>query len=155
MTYFDVDAVPNRFADDIFKTLVNCEFDFYGVDGNCFCIGVNGARMVLEAVEDPSDGYRSYFSCFRTEEVGKIFFRAPIARVKLLAGGLSTRTYSDRCADEPVSGAELHEAQQNFSGWILKDVATGHTWLTVGTDYGDDYYPCFTFRYQPDTKNTL
>lgn len=150
MTHFDADNVPNRFADELFKSLINCEFEFYGVDGNCFCIGVNGTRMVLEAVEDPSDGYRSYFSCFRTEEVGRIFFRSPIARVKLLAGGLSTRTHS-----EPVSAAELHEAQQEFSGWVLKDVVTGHTWLTVGTDYGDDYYPCFTFRYEPDKRNAL
>lgn len=162
---FEIEQVTNRFNDSLVDSLIGCEFDFYGVDASCFCLGRGGARMVLEAVEDPSDGYRSYFACFRTEEVGKIFFRTPIAKVRFERGGVSTRsrTYWEKITytkdGKPdissASAEELHEMHKDFSGWILRDVSTGHVWLTVGTDFGDDYYPSFTFRYEPDTTSNL
>ena len=163
--YFNLDSVTHKFDDDIFASLVGGVYDFYGVDGTCFCIGVNGTRMVLEAVENPDDGYRSFLACFRTPEVGKIFFGTPVATVRLLAGGLSSRTtcFCATCeAGEAVPTAEskvcsslLEERRKNFVGWVLQDVDSGHTWLTVGTDHGDDYYPCFTFDYTPDTTQIL
>jgi len=162
---FDIEHVTNRLSDSLIDSLIGCEFDFYGVDGSCFCLGRGGARMALEAVEDPNDGYRSYFACFRTEEVGKIFFRSSIAKVRLERGGISTRSRSywdnieytkDGKVDlGAVSPEALHDMQKDFSGWILRDVLTGHIWLTVGTDFGDDYYPSFTFRYEPDTTPNL
>lgn len=129
---FDTDKVPNRFPDDILQTLIDREYDFYGVDNNTFCIGSNGSRMALEALEDESDGYRSYFGCFATSSVGKIFFGTPVARVKFVDSSAGP-----------------------FSGWSLVDVTTGHVWLRVGTDNLDDYYPCFTFDYMPDTTKEI
>lgn len=160
---FDIDHITNRLQDSLIDSLVGCEFDFYGVDGSCFCLGRGGARMVLEAVEDPSDGYRSYFACFRTEEVGKIFFRTSIAKVRLEKGGISTRSrhYWENTKENgkvnlsTITSESLHNISNDFSGWILRDVQTGHIWLTVGTDFGEDYYPCFTFRYEPDTTPNL
>lgn len=148
--------VVGVFPSAIFDTLLGGEYDFYGVDETSFCIGSNGSRMVLEAIDDPSDGYRSYFGCFATREVGKIFFKNPIARVRLGAGGLSSRyrSYGEDHDDHDKAG-ELKQARDNFNGWTLTDVDTGHVWLTVGTDHGEDYYPCFTFRYQPDTNQKL
>jgi hypothetical protein len=143
--FMNVDDVPNLFPQGIFDTLLGGVYDFYGVDGDTFCIGTGSTRIALEAVEDPSDGYRSYFGCFRTSEVGKIFFRNPIARVRLEEGGESRRM-----------GPEASESSKklNFSGWVLLDVDTGHVWLQVGTDHGDDYYPCYTFDYRIPGKKT-
>ena len=148
---FDRDEVADKFPDAMLTSMLDGVYDFYGVDDTSFCIGVNGARMVLEALEDPDDGYRSYFGCFRTSEVGKVFFGRPIARVKWQEGGKSFRKmFMD---DDDAGGcADLDAKDESFTGWVLKDVDTGHVWLTVGTDYGDDYYPCFTFRYTPDTN---
>ena len=148
---FNVEDVANRFDDSLFKSLIGCEFDFYGVDGNCFCIGNGSSRMVLEAMEDPSDGYRSYFGCFRVADVDKIFFRSPVARVKLVDGGLARRCHY---YDEPTK-EDIHNMRRDFVGWSFVDVSNDHTWLTVGTDFSDDYYPCFTFRYDPDKSKTL
>lgn len=149
--YFDEEDIEHRFDQGIFNTLVNGVYDFYGIDNNCFCIGSKGSRMVLEAIENPSDGYRSYFECFRTLEVNKIFFKNPIAKVVLQGGGMSTRIRIDPEYDD--EGNEIDDSRKRidaFSGWVLRDVDTGHVWLTIGTDYGEDYYPCFTFRYTPD-----
>ncbi len=151
---FDEEDIDNRFDHKLFDSLLNGVYDFYGVDNNCFCIGVNGSKMVLEAVENPSDGYRSYFECFKTLEVGKIFFKSPIAKVVLQHGGKSTRVYMGYDDD----GNEIDDDRARidaFSGWLLKDVNTDHIWLTVGTDYGEDYYPCFTFDYTPDKNQKL
>ena len=134
MDYFDKDKVPNRFPEDILKTLVGHSYDFYGVDNNSFCIGSGGSRMALEAVEDEGDGYRSYFGCFATAQVGKIFFGSPIARVLF---------------------EKVPSASGSFHGWELFDVDTGHVWLRIGTDHVDDYYPCFVFEYNPDPSKTV
>lgn len=129
--------VDNKFPKDVLNSLLGEKYDFYGVDGNSFCIGRSGSRMVLEALEDPDDGYRSYFGCFRTTAVDKIFFGAPIAEVVF-------RVHQD---DD--------DADERFSGWVLQDAATGHVWLKVGTDHRDDYYPCFTFDYYPDRSKKV
>lgn len=157
--YFDVEQVADRFPQSIFDALIGGTYDFYGVDGETLCIGVNGTRVALEAVEDPSDGYRSYFGCFRTSEVGHIFFGQPIARVALKPGGESSRSWNWSCCDDGGYRCNCESArlkrEENFSGWVLEDVDTGHVWLTVGTDHGDDYYPCFTFRYSPDPSKRI
>lgn len=129
---YDEDKVTNKFPNDLFEGLLESaeSLDFYGVDDNSFCVGVNGARMVLEAVMDPSDGYRSYFGCWRTTDVDKVFFSQPLARVKVVP-------------------TDARRGARDFSGWYLVDVDDGHQWLAVGTDYSDDYYPYFVFRYTP------
>ena len=134
--YFDRDAVPNRFPDELLKTLLGHVYDFHGVDNTSFCIGKNGSRMALEAVEDPDDGYRSYFGCFATSAVDKIFFGSPIARVLF-------KEVKDT------------EGGPNFDGWILQDEDTGHIWLKVGTDSSNDYYPYFVFDYTPDRSQSV
>lgn len=163
MSLYDPDNITNKFPDNIFESLMGGTYDFYGVDDKSFCIGVGGARLVLEAVEDPSDGYRSYFGCFRTSDIGAIFFGRPIARVILEVGGRSERCrcfcgdndpYDSSKPDNPCPD-HLQQQQQNFSGWVLRDADNGHLWLQVGTDHGEDYYPCFTFRYQPDPTKKI
>lgn len=129
----------HTFPKDILSTMLGHEYDFYGVDDTTFCIGVGDVRLFLEAVEDDSvDEYRSFFESFSVVEPRGVFFQNPIARVLFKAGGASTRSKED--------------PEQDFSGWVLVDTTTGHTWLTIGTDYGDDFYPSFTFRYTPDTN---
>ena len=118
---------------DFFETLVGFEYDFYGVDDLAFCIGIDGKRIAFKAVEDPDDGYRSYLSTITIPLKGHIFFSVPLARVVL----------EDRRSDCPS------ERKSDFSGWELVDVTDGHVWLSVGTDYSADYYPCFTFHYAP------
>ena len=139
----------------LFESLLDGEYDFYGVDGNCFCIGLNGTRAVFEALVDENDD-RSYFDSFRTSDVGKVFFRSPLARVRLRRGGFSTRL---PLPEETETTAQkmyrLKKSSDDFFGWILEDVDDGHIWLTVGTDYGEDYYPCFTFRYEPNANRTI
>ena len=104
--------------------LVDKTFPFYGVDGNTFKLGKN----VYEAIEDPSDGYRSYLdSVVKKDPSGLNFFKRPIATVRV------KRVETDRGLD----------------GYIFIDVADGHEWLHIGTDHNDDYYPSFTFWYRP------
>lgn len=131
--------VSTELPEFVFNMLIDQVFDFYGVDNNCFCIGMNGTRMVIEAVEDENDGYRSCLGCFRTSEVSKIFFRNPIARVKL--------TNYHRSGNEFGYG--------DVDAWQLVDVESGHVWLTVGTDHGDGYYPNFVFHYSVDESKTV
>lgn len=110
---------------NLWETLfVNQVVDFYGVDHKSFAVGTNGKRIVLEALEDPDDGYRSYFGCLLIAGESHTFSRAPIARVTIIE------------LDEP-----------RFKGWALRDTTDSHEWLRVGTDFTDDYYPLFTFDY--------
>jgi len=113
----------------LFDSLVGFEYDFYGVDDLTFCIGLDGKRCAFEAIEDPSDGFRSYLECVEVslkESLSRIFFGAPLGRVLI----------------ERTLGYDLR-------GYSLTDVDTGHVWLRFGTDETDDYYPIFTFVYRP------
>lgn len=115
---------PNGPFFDFFTSLVGYEYEFYGVDNNAFCIGINGKRVAFEAMEDEQDGYRSNLGNIVVSLEGKVFFAKPIAQVML-------------------------EEDKSVDGWRLRDVADGHVWLEIGTDYADDYYPTFVFRYEP------
>lgn len=105
------------------------EYEFYGVVGNHFKIG----NVIFEAVEDESDGYRSYLDSVVLEQDSKFldkirprFNRRPIAKVKIAA------------SSEEVD---------------IVDAKTGFIWLSIFTDNMDDYYPCFTFDYSvPETE---
>lgn len=98
------------------------EYDFYGVDCNAFCIGINGKKIAFEAIEDPDDGYRSSLGNVVVSLEGKVFFSRPIARVSF----------------EELAGV----------GWQLRDVTDDHVWLQFGTDSNDTYYPTFVFTYE-------
>lgn len=104
-------------------------FKFYGVDGNLFKLG----KDVFEAVEDPSDGYRS---CM--EEV-----KGPIVVELMEKKPIFFKTYVDTVSIRPVDDG-------SFDGFELVSTdGNGHVWLRFGTDSCDDYYPCFTFTYTP------
>ena len=103
---------------------VGLEADFYGVDGHCFKLN----ETVFRAVEDEEDGYRSRLQELEVvkDTDGLIFFQTPIARVRVVNSG-----------------------DGSFEGETLVDVTDDHEWLKVGTSDTDDYYPYFTFSYQP------
>ena len=105
--------------------LLGKKFGFYGVDNNCFKLD----RKVYEAIEDESDGYRSYLDSIEVVDKDGIFFDKPLAFVEV--------KYSE---------------WGYFEGYWLEDVEDGHVWLRVGTDNADDYYPMFVFDYQPKRK---
>lgn len=108
---------------DFFETKVNSVCKFYGVDNLTFKLD----HSIYEVVEYPVDGYRSYLDTVRVKNSDElIFFRRSLAEVKV---GICE--------------------ENNLKGYILRDVADDHVWLTFGTDYSDDYYPCFVFRYIP------
>lgn len=131
---------------DLFMNMVDaCKsgvaFDFYGVDGNRFCLGEHPNRVVFEAVEDESDGYRSYLETIRVDnavspsECG-IFFRKPLDRVRIVTYELS-----------------MSDDMDKESGYQLVSAMDGHVWLSIGTNAYDDYYPCFVFNYRPREPN--
>lgn len=96
---------------------------FYGVDNLTFKLDYD----IYEAIEDPDDGYRSLLRCVRLKNSDElIFFRKSIAQVSVLT------------SDEEF-----------FEGYEFRDIEDGHMWLKIGTDYADEYYPCFVFRYTP------
>lgn len=101
-------------------------FDFYGAHSNCLKLN----SMVIEALEDPDDGYRSYCGAIilRTDPGG--FFNQPLARVR-------------------VCNNILGATDRSNGLWYLHDVEDGHVWLTIGTDNSDGYYPFFVFTYTP------
>lgn len=103
--------------------------DFYGVDGYAFKLG----DQVFEAVEDPSDGYRSYLGSIELAKTdGLIFFDQPLDMVTVRA----VRT-------------DDHGRHTGFDGYEMISVADGHVWLRIGTEDWDDYYPLFIFEYHP------
>ena len=112
-------------------TLIGPTWDFYGIDNNFFKLD----GLVLEAMEDPADGYRSALSHVRvakdTDEYKPTFFTQPVAQVRL------------RDIENPERW-----------GWELVD-ESGHIWLQIGTDYNDNYYPSFLFSYSPKEPEGL
>lgn len=109
-----------------FHELAEQHVGFCGVDNLSFClIRSDGARLAFAAVEDESDGYRSMMEEVRSVPLeGLIFFRTPVARVK------------------------IQDDEGLFAGYHLID-DDGHVWLRLGTDHADDYYPMFIFEYTP------
>lgn len=123
---------PTKEKLDVDALLIGKRVAFYGVDNDVFCIRPeDGERMAVEVLEDPCDGYRSYLGAVqKTSLDGHIFFQEPV-------------TY--------LTGRAWEGADHD--GYELVDDA-GHVWLTFGTDNCDDYYPCFTFRYDPPKAAT-
>lgn len=117
------DDEPTIFNDLVGKPDV---YAFYGVCNNSFKLG----DVVFEAIEDESDGYRSYLDTIALSS-GGIFSKQPLAYVQILYN----KTNSD-------------------DGYYLYSPETDHTWLWVGTENTNDWYPYFVFNYIPDTTQT-
>jgi hypothetical protein len=104
---------------------------FYGVDNLRFKL----ADQVFEAVEDPSDGYRSYLESISVVmDPGDIFIRGAIALVRVV--------------EVKIDESDEDGYPFRFHGYHLVD-HTGHVWLQIGTASTDAYYPSFRFRYEP------
>ena len=132
MDYYEDKSHGMRWLDDLAGG--GGGHEFYGVDNNCFKLGV----LVFEAVEDPGDGYRSYLETVKIdvdEQEDFIFFNTPLARVRVVEA-------------ESHFNAE-HDEFYDFDGLYLQDVEDGHIWLVVGTNNTNDYYPWFVFQYRP------
>lgn len=80
--------------------------------------------IVFNAIEDPDDGYRSYLDSVPMVKSDSTFYTKPIVNV-----------YFTKVGEDFI---------------YLKDEKQ-HTWLSVGTDHSDDYYPSFVFDYTPRT----
>lgn len=112
-----------KFDDLVDKELLH----FYGVDNNNFRLGIleTGELLTYEALEDPSDGYRSYLDTVEiSKSSGLIFFSQPVATVVI----------------ESIDDS-------SFQGYRLRDLEDDHVWLCFGTDISEDYYPSFVFSY--------
>lgn len=109
--------------------LYDMVFGFHGVDNNAFKLSLPERDIIIEAIEDPDDGYKSLLECVveRPPIVGnnRVFFNVPIVFVKF---------------------RDIEE--YGFKGFVLYD-RDDHVWLKVGTEDYDDYYPMFIFRYSP------
>ena len=105
-----------------FEEMVGKTFKFYGVNCNCFKLNT----IVWEAIEDESDGYRSYLDSVVRINNTLVFSSREFARVRV-----------------------EEDDNRYFDGYQLVDEKDNHVWLRFGTDYCDDYYPCFVFEYQP------
>ncbi len=97
--------------------------------------------MAYLALEDPSDGYRS--------SLGIIFS----AKADPYSMGIHNyESINRKVVCKHVAKTEYHESD------ILEivDSETGHTWLRVGTDNSDDYYPSFVSEWNamPPEKET-
>ncbi len=117
-----------------FDDLIGKTVGFHGVDCNALCVSVESqdlyadegfcGMMAFEAVEDECDGYRSCMSELKPIPLeDKIFFVEAVARLTV-------------------------ERDEELSGHRLVD-ESGHVWLRMGTSSWDDWYPCFTFDYDP------
>jgi hypothetical protein len=98
---------------------------FYGMDGNFLKL----EDTVFEVVADENDGYRSSMDDVRavaSPPKNLVFFRRALDTVRVVA-------------------VDAHE----LDGFRLVSTKDGHVWAEVGTDYSEDYYPCFISRYLP------
>lgn len=124
-------------------------FSFHGVYNNFFKLD----NVIWEAKEAPHDGYRSLLD---TIEVSNPTEPLPFPNITLDLVYIEQVT-SDEQPDRPTAWTA---AIQN--GWIAKIVSspdfvgfrligknTHHVWLEIGTEYQDEWYPMFTFRYTP------
>ena len=122
------------------NSLIGKEFYFYGVFQNQFKID----DLVLEALEDPNDGYRSTLGVIHhTHKTNgyKHFHKKPIAYVKVEAVTGNIKGFDDYMYSD-------------FEGFTLVDTTSNQVILAVGTSNITDYYPAFMFIYNPDKNQT-
>jgi len=123
------DEIINALLETLIET--GAFVDFYGAANNEFRLGVHGTLVTFLVKEDEQDGYRSSMDgvYHPDPDDSTIFFDSPIAQVQVIK-------------DFGKDSYSAHEF------WHLRD-RDGHEWLTWGTDNCDDYYPSFTFNYEP------
>ena len=128
----------------MFLDNLNQKFDFYGVDGNAFKLGIKDKHFVFEVIEDPDDGGhsgRSYLGSINVSLVNNfLFFPKPITKIELQF--CSGQSYDQ---NYEVYG----HVEKGFSGFKFLDLGSKKPILTVGTDAYDTYYSCFVFSYDP------
>ena len=145
-----------------FSLLEGARAWLFGCDGTSFKLD----HTVFEVVEDPDDGYRSYLEEVRIVSGGN-FLDLPLAQVEIRepVGFDPTKVIGacpkakNKARDWNLKAEKLRAEYHvrhgyDTEGWQLVDVATGHVWLTFGTDRMDDYYPCFVFQWNPDPELT-
>jgi hypothetical protein len=88
-------------------------------DGAAVCFMLDGVAYV--ATEDPDDGYRSMLKDIRITDQVIVNRFGPIVVNAIMGDGVLQ----------------------------LFDVSRHQIVFEVGTDYIDDYYPCFAARFQP------
>ena len=136
-----ISDIANFAFELMFLDNLNKKFDFYGVDGNAFKLGIKDKHFVFEAIEDPDDGYRSYLGSINVSLVNNfLFFPKPITKIELQF--CSGQSYDQ---NYEVYG----HVEKGFSGFKFLDLKSKKPILTVGTDEYDTYYPCFVFNYDP------
>lgn len=130
----DVGIIRNLldFGQGCLASLLGQELDFYGAESQAFKVG----DQVIEVLEDPDDGYRSYLGGYLAVDESKYnFYNKSFAKVVL------KMYYID------AEGGQYD--REEFDGYQLADANDDHVWLTFGTDRSDDYYPRFVFSYTP------
>lgn len=101
-----------------FENLVGSKADlYYHNHSNQFQLG----NMVFEVIEDENDGYRSSM-----DHVEIVSVTAP-KRQKIAS--IEIKKWD--------TGSELYYQLTDENGFV---------WVEFGTNYVDDYYPCFIFR---------
>jgi hypothetical protein len=101
--------------------------DFYGMDNNFFKLD----DQIYQAIENESDGYRSY--------LGEI---KPISDEEADSNFIFFQNAVDRVTIVDVSN-------ETFHGYEIVAIEDKHTWVRVGTDNVDDYYPMCIIWYHP------
>ena len=106
-----------------FQNILGKKRRFYGINNECFKLG----NQVFEAVLGTYDECLRYLESVAVIETSDLIFsRTPLATV---------------VAEE--------FSEYGLEGINLVDITDGHVWLSFGTDYSVDHYPCFFMRYQP------
>ena len=110
-----------------FHRLIGLKASLYYINHmNQFQLG----DVIFEVLEDEDDGYRSYMK-----------------EVKII--DVNAKRKPGDFLDEII--IEVSK-KSDFDGFCLKSTTSDHCWLTFGTDNSDDYYPSFTFYFQPKDR---
>lgn len=106
----------------------------YGDPRSCVIFTLDGVNYA--AVEDPSDGYRSYLESLEVTSK-EPDFKFPPQRVNVT-----------HCARKENGGYS-----EDCDIWIISDAVNGKPVLEVGTDNHDDYYPMCVMHWTPENMD--
>jgi hypothetical protein len=101
----------------------------------CQCIRFKLDGVVYVAMEDPSDGYRSYLGELKIDEEE---IKNPFSGVEVKG------VYRTRSGDP-----EEDWTSKSCSILDLVDTTTNEVVVSIGTDNDDDYYPWFVGYFDP------
>lgn len=100
----------------------------------CKCIRFKLDGVVYVAMEDPSDGYRSYLGELKVDEEE---IKNPFSGVEVKGVYRTT------------SGSYEDWTRKSCSILDLVDTTTNEIVVSIGTDNDDDYYPWFVAHFDP------